>query len=162
MHQHHKALIVGFALLVTLVAGMFVFAYLKKTEVVEAPTVQTEVKKDGEVKYASITRITAKHFFNNGVHTLVGEIPFPTPCDLLKTDALVAESMPEQVTIDFTVINTAESCVQQETNQRFKIEVQASEQATFKARFQGVAVELNLMNPEPGETPDDFELYTKG
>jgi hypothetical protein len=162
MHQHHRALVVGFALLITLVAGMFVFAYLKKTEIVEAPTVNTGNKKDGEVKYASITRINAKHFYSDGTHTLVGEIAFPTPCDLLESSVRVAESMPEQVTIDFAVINTAEVCAQQETSQRFKVEVRASEFATFTATLDGVPVELNLMPSLPGESPDDFELYIKG
>jgi hypothetical protein len=70
--------------------------------------------------------------------------------------------MPEQVTLDFNVINNAEVCAQVVTTQRFKVEAQASEQAIIKARFMGREVELNLVPPSAGETPEDFELFIKG
>jgi hypothetical protein len=139
---------------------MFTFAYLKKKEMVEvAPQAAVPEEK---VAYAEITRIEAKHFFIDGVHTLVGEIPMPTPCDLLEATSRVAESMPEQVTVDFTVINNAEFCAQVITGQRFKVSTTASEGATFTATFMGRPVELNLIPAAPGETPDDFELFIKG
>lgn len=112
--------------------------------------------------YPGIERITAKHFFDGTTHTLVGEVPMPTPCDLLEIDSRVQESFPEQVILQFTVINEADMCAQVITPQRFMIEVAASEEATFSAEFQGRPVELNLLEPAPGETPADFELYIKG
>src|SRR5690606_21725381 len=99
--------------------------------------------------YAGITHINAKHFYENGVHTLVGEIPMPTPCDLLEADALVAESMPEQVTVDFMVVNNADFCAQVITPQRFKVSSSASEAAVFRATFAGREVTLNLLAPDP-------------
>lgn len=122
----------------------------------------TEPNTTANNTYAGITRITAKHFFDGTTHTFVGEVPLPTPCDLLETQSRVAESMPEQVTLLFTVINEAETCVQTITSQRFMIEVSAQEEAAFDAEFQGRPVVLNLLEPAPGETPDDFELYIKG
>jgi hypothetical protein len=160
--MNQKTIIISIALFILIVLGMFVFAYLKKAEVT-APEQQTPNEQpQEEVAYAAITRVTAKHFYVDGVHTLAGEIPMPTPCDLLEADARVAESFPEQVTVDFTVINTAEFCAQQVTNQRFKVSVSASEDATFKATFMGRDVELNLVPPEEGETPENFELFIKG
>ena len=163
MHMNQKAIVISIALFVVIVCGMFAFAYFKKNEVMQPPSdtsLQTQPK--GEVKYASITRIVAKHYYINGVHTLVGEIPMPTPCDLLQTDAAVAESSPEQVTINFSVINNAETCAQQETVQRFKVSATAPENAVFTALFMGRSVVLNLVPAAIGETPDDFELYQKG
>jgi hypothetical protein len=156
-----RTIIMCVALFIIIVAGMFGFAYLKKTEVT-APVVEENTQGEEEVKYASITRITAKHFFENGVHTIAGEIPMPTPCDLLEVDAMVAESFPEQVSLNFNVVNNAEFCAQQITPQRFKVTANASEQATFSANFMGRRVELNLVPPDPGETPEDFELFIKG
>ena len=156
-----KTIIMCIALFILIVAGMFGFAYLKKAEVA-APAPQEETQGEEEVKYASITRITAKHFFEDGVHTIAGEIPMPTPCDLLEADAIVMESFPEQVSLNFNVVNNAEFCAQQITPQRFKVSATASENATFSANFMGRSVELNLVPPAEGETPEDFELFIKG
>lgn len=159
--MNQKIVVISIALFILIVAGMFIFAYLKKSEVTE-PIVEETPTPQEDVEYASITVITAKHFFIDGVHTLAGEIPMPTPCDLLEAEARVAESFPEQVTIDFNVINTAEMCAQVITPQRFMVTASASEGATFKATLMGRPVELNLVPAGAGETPEDFELYIKG
>lgn len=159
--MNQKSVIISIVLFVLIVLGMFTFAYLKRSEVAQTPTPQNE-QPQGEVKYADITRITAKHFFIDGVHTFAGEIPMPTPCDLLEGDARVMESSPEQIVLDFNVLNNAEFCAEQVTNQRFKVTASASEAATVRATFMGRDVELNLVPPDAGETPDDFELFIKG
>jgi hypothetical protein len=157
-----KAVIMFIALFLVIVIGMFVFAYLKNAELVKTQIIEPAQTETGEVKYASITRITAKHYFEDGLHTFAGEIPMPTPCDLLDTSTRVAESFPEQVFIDFKVINNSEACIQQITTQRFKVSAQASVDATISATFEGREVELNLVPAGEGETPDDFELFIKG
>jgi len=149
------------SLFALIVAGMFIFAYLKKQEV-SAPAPVASSTPTAVVPYADITRIDAKHYFINGVHTFVGEIPFPTPCDLLESTAVVMESYPEQIRLDFTVINNAEMCAQVVTAQRFLVTATASEQATTTATFMGRPVELNLVPAAPGEKPEDFELFIKG
>jgi hypothetical protein len=149
-------------LFVLIVGGMFSFAIMKQRELKEELVPQTPAAEEVPVRYPEVTRIDAKHFFVDGVHTLVGEVELPTPCDLLEASAIVAESYPEQVTISFNVINTAEFCAQVRTKQRFSVPVPASEGATFAALFMGRSVPLNLIPPEPGETPEQFELFIKG
>ncbi len=157
--MNQKTIIICIALFILIVVGMFTFAYLKKQEIkIETPVV-TEQK---ELPYPLVTGITAKHYFIDSVHTFVGEITLPTPCDLLQSQALVRESMPEQVALDFSVINTAQTCAQQTTNQRFKTSAIASEGATFSAQFMGRTVPLNLIPAASGETPEEFELFIKG
>lgn len=159
--MHGRAAIMGIVLFVLIVAGMFIFAYMKKTEITDVQTPdQSETVSDD--RYANIERITGKHYFIDGVHTVVGEIPMPTPCDLLEAQTFVAESYPEQITIDFSVINNADTCTQVVTPARFKVTATASEDATWSARFMGRAVELNLIPAEDGETPDDYEVFIKG
>ena len=161
--MQQKTIVISIALFIVIVAGMFGFAYLKKNEAAKTPVAETPSNTQATTTpYDSITRIMAKHFFVNGTHTLAGEIAMPTPCDLLESNARVMESMPEQVIVDFTVINTAKTCAQQVTPQRFKVSVQASENATFKATFMGRPVDLNLVPAGTGESPDDFELFVKG
>jgi hypothetical protein len=148
-----------------IIIGMFVFAYIKRTEIqneklddlVETTTPDTAVDA-----YSNITRIDAKHFFIDGEHTIVGEIAMPTPCDLLNWSNTIAESYPEQVTVAFDVINNAEMCAQTVTSQRFKVTFSASEGALIGATFEGRNVELNLVPALPGESPDDYELFIKG
>ena len=158
--MNQKAIIICIALFILIVAGMFGFAYLKKAEVT-TPVPEENLPQE-QVEYASITRITAKHFFIDGVHTLAGEIPMPTPCDLLEAEARVMESFPEQVVVDFSVLNNAEFCAQQVTPARFMVSFTASENASISALFMGRAVEPNLVPPAEGETPDDFQLFIKG
>ncbi len=158
--MHSKSITVAVVVFVILIAGMFGYAYLKQKELT---TVDKEVPQDVlPDPYGSITRIDAKHFYQNGKHTIVGEIPMPTQCDLLEWDAAVAESAPEQVTIKFTVINNSDSCPSVTTPQRFKVEFEASEEAKMSAELNGRTVELNLIPGAPGETPEDFELFIKG
>ena len=157
-----KAIILSLVLFVIIVSGMFGFAYLKKSEIQnnleEQPTTATT---SNENRYG-IARIEATHFYIDGIHTIVGELTFPTPCDLLTTDARVAESMPEQITFSFDVINNSEMCAQVVTTQRFKVEAAASDAASLSATFMGQPVELNLKEAAPGETPEDFEVFIKG
>ena len=138
------------------------FAFMKKDELKDQqqPTPEPTVEED---KYAHIDRIDGKHFYSDGVHTVVGEVPMPTPCDLLEVDAIVRESYPEQIQLDFSVLNNAEFCAEVVTPQRFKISASAhSPDADFRARFNGRSIELNLTPALPGETPEDFELFIKG
>jgi len=106
--------------------------------------------------------ITAKHQFKDGKHIVAGEVNVPTPCHILTAGALVAESFPEQVTIDFRASTTADVCAQVLTLARFKIEFQASEKASIRAMWNGEPVELNLIPAAPGENLEDFEIYIKG
>lgn len=146
-----------------IVAGMFGMSYLNSDI---DPSNQTGAGADTEPVDTDANtpteRITAKHFFIDGTHTLVGEIDMPTPCDLLEYDTVVQESMPEQVRVDFTVINNADTCAQVITPQRFMVTVDASKDAVFTATLRGESVTLNLVPAADGETPDEFELYSKG
>ena len=158
-----KSIILIVVLFILIVAGMFIYANLKQAEL-ESPTVpDANIQSETEDSpYDYINRITATQYFIDGTHTLVGEIELPTPCDLLETDFVVMESMPEQVRLDFSIINNSDTCVQIITAQRFQIEVVASEGATFSAYFEGREVSLNLIPAPEGATPDEFELFIKG
>ncbi len=159
--MNKKAIILCIVVFAVIVIGMFTFAYLKKNEIAsEMPVVENKPAEN--LPYADVTVITAKHYFIDGVHTLVGEIPMPTPCDLLESKARVMESMPEQIVFDFTVLNNSEVCVQQITNARFKVSATASKEATLSATFIGRPIELNLIPAQPGEKPEDYELFIKG
>ena len=157
----NKTIIAGVIAFCLIVAGLFTFTYVQKNKVEQqVPVVATSTTPT--MNTYGITRIDGKHFFINGVHTIVGELSMPTPCDLLTGESLVAESYPEQVTFAFSVVNTTENCIQTQTVQRFKVSAQASKEAALRATFFGQPVELNLVEAVQGETPEDFELFIKG
>jgi len=159
MNSKIIALFVG--LFALIVVGMFTFAYIKRSEI-EQKDVDTSPVAEESSAYNQIERIDAKHFFIDGVHTIAGEILMPTPCDLLDNTVRVMESYPEQVAIDFTVINNSDICAQVVTPQRFLVSFSASENASISATLEGQGLPLNLIPAAEGESPDDFELYIKG
>ena len=156
--MNRRAIMLTIALFAVIVVGMFVFAFMERDQ----KDADMDTDQVADARYENITRVDGKHFYIDGVHTVVGEIALPTPCDLLEGSARVAESMPEQITIEFDVVNNAEFCAQMITPQRFKVSSSASEDATFSAMFEGRPIELNLVEAEAGETPDEFELFIKG
>lgn len=161
--MEHKHIIASFSILALIIVGMFVFAYLKQSELAEAPTIDTQARKEDDSPYGHITRVDAKHFFvDNKTHTVAGEIVLPTPCDLLNWETRIQESSPETVIIDFEVVNHSETCAQTETPQRFMVSFDASKEAVIKATFNMRPIELNLVPAGEGETPESFELFIKG
>ena len=160
--EYRKGVVFAVIIFVLIVVGMFIFAYLQKNEQKNIANINNEEETEFTDPYSDITRVSGTHYFIDGVHTIVGEIPMPTPCDLLEADMIVAESYPEQITLDFTVINNAESCAQMITPARFMVSAPASASSTFTARFMDRPIELNLIPAPPGETPEDFEIFIKG
>jgi hypothetical protein len=145
------------SLLFTVVAGMFTYTYIAKQQAEPIAVTPEPVEEARETM-----RLDAKHFYRDGVHTIVGEVMMPTPCDLLSYEAVFAESFPEQVSYNFTVINNSEVCAQVMTPQRFMVSATASAGANLAATWNGVAIELNLVEAAPEETLESFELYFKG
>ncbi|HMO78379.1 MAG TPA: hypothetical protein PKD95_04250 [Candidatus Paceibacterota bacterium] len=157
-----RTIILIVTILTFIVIGMFTFAFLKQKEINKELRPTDGNSTTEELAYPEITRIDAKHYFIDGEHTFAGEILMPTPCDLLTTDAVVMESYPEQIRLEFSVINNSEMCAQVVTSQRFLIPATASTEAVVTATFMGREVELNLTPAAEGEVPADFELFIKG
>lgn len=156
-----RSIILFVVLFAAIVAGMFVFAYLKRQESASLPPVQTATST-ATTTIPYITRVDAKHYFENGEYTFVGVVEMPTPCDLLTVESKVEESMPETIVLNFSVINNADVCAQVITPQRFMVKASASPEARVRAQWAGVPIELNLIPASPGEKPEDFELFIKG
>ena len=99
-------------------------------------------------QYPGIKQIVATHRFESGTHTFSGTVDMPTPCDSLSVDALLRESYPEQIVLQFTAqssVDTSEiACAQVITPQDFSISVDAAKNATVSAELNGYAVELQL------------------
>lgn len=158
-----KTIILASSLFVLIIVGMFGYAYVARQATVTSDVLpESTASSTNDIPYSSITRIDATHFFINGEHTLVGSIIMPTPCEVVEVSSTVAESMPEQVLLDFSIINTAEMCAQVLTEQRFSVTFSASAEADISGVFMGRSMQLNLTPAGPGETPETIEFFNKG
>lgn len=148
------------ALFFVVVIGMFGYAAYQKKLMSETTPVAEEMLPD---QYGDITSVNVKHFYENGIHTLVGEVPMPTPCDILNAETVVGllDGNPE-VTLNLTVTNSAEMCAQVITPQKFIVTAEAGANPKFHAHFNGRDIEINIIPALPGETPETFEMFLKG
>lgn len=159
--MHNKSIILAASLFIVLVAGMFIYTYLKQVELNSEPLVVTEPEVIQEDPYADIMRVDAKHFYINGEHIVVGELTMPTLCDLLESEATVLEDT-NTAMLSFTVINTTPDCERTPTQARFRAAVAGPEDLVWQANIEGRDVMINLIESAAGESPDDYEIYFKG
>lgn len=89
--------------------------------------------------------ITANHFYKDGGHTVQGNISLPTPCHELSNSVDVERGNPDQVTINFTVVSTAEICVQVIAERFFTVSFEADEDARIRATLNGAPIALELI-----------------
>ena len=158
MKQSH---IIATAIFLLALGGLIFFGFFGgsgEDVVIDDPNPITDIAPDAR---ADIT-ITAKHQFKDGTHIIAGELNMPTPCHILDWETLIAESFPEQVTINFNLSTQAEVCTQVITPTRFLVEFQASEEASIRATLNGERAELNLIEAGPDENLEEFELFIKG
>ena len=97
--------------------------------------------------------IIASRTFTGGTHIYAGIIALPTPCYDVETQIAIAESFPEQVTID--IITTApaatsdQMCAQVVTPTLFTAEFTASEKATVRTLLNGKPISVTLVQELP-------------
>ena len=157
--MNKKSIILAASLFVVIIVGMFTYAYLKSNEIKQ---VDDEVVEDAVPipdRFAAIERLDATHFIIDGTHTFVGELVMPTPCDLLQSEASVTDDL---ITLSFSVINNADTCIQSLTPARFMVSADAPPEAVVEAYFEGRPLPVNLIDAPAGQTPDSFELFIKG
>jgi hypothetical protein len=113
---------------------------------------------DNENTYGN-DEIEASHVFEDGTHTIQGEIMLPNPCYEMELQVLVAESLPEQVTLQFDVhekdFDSDVVCAQVVVEEDFEVEVEAHEDATFSATVNGEEVELDLEDIDDDDDDSD-------
>ena len=158
---NQRALILGIALFVFIVGGMFSYAYMKRTELASAPVEQ--LVPPPAAPEADPIRVNAVHFFKDGMHTIVGDIMMPTPCDLLEATSTVSGAAPEQVSVAIRTVNNTKVCAQVLTLERFRVDFTAAKDAHIEATLDGKKTILNLRDAEPGMKPETLkDLYFKG
>jgi hypothetical protein len=160
--MNQRALAIAGLLFALIIGSMFAYSSMKREELDN--NVVAPVATVPNTTATETLLVNAIHFFTApDAHTVVGDIAMPTPCDLLKTETRVAESVPEQVTIAITTVNNTTECAIANTTQRFRADFTASKDASIGLTLNGKELQLNLRDAEPGTTPEKLgDLYFKG
>jgi hypothetical protein len=159
--------------LVTVFAVIGIFTVSLQTSTIDTETLSSDststsewlnmkAEKQSTLEVSAKTVVTAKHAFRNGEHIVAGEIPLPTPCHILDADSSVSS---DKKTIYLSLnssIKTAEVCTQVITPARFKVVARGDSSAQIAATLNSQPVTLNLIEADPSEDLDNFELYIKG
>lgn len=157
--MNKKTIIIVLVILVIIILITAFQSYFRsdQTEVVEIPV--NTGNEPGEV----METVTALHQFENGKHVVAGELNLPTPCHVLNSEVIIAESMPEQVLVNLNHTTLDDGlCAQVITPAKYKVEFNASERAVIRGAVNGTPVQFNLVEVGPGESLEDFEVYIKG
>jgi hypothetical protein len=136
-----KQIILSLLLILVVIALVLVLTSPQETEEQQPPA---------DIPFG-IEQVEAVHTIEDSLHTVSGVFPVPSACYELNTSAIVRESMPEQVTIEFTLTEVAEMCAQVIIETPFTVTFSASPEATIDATLNDEPIELILTGEE--ETP---------
>lgn len=157
-------LLVGLFVLLAIV--LFAFIVMNQNQEPELEIVTSEDTSENTEEETGLTeRITAKHAYADGVHTVVGTYPVPTACHRLLVEPFFIEGNADRVELRFDIEGPEDEdvlCAQVVTNAPFKVEFEAPESATLSAKLNDQSIILNLAPAEPGENLDEFEEFYKG
>ena len=154
----HRGIILAVLVLLILIVGMFIFTYLKKNELNEVEPTSTQTSLSNNL-YSDIGTIQATHYIKDSDHVLVGTMLLPSACDILGWDVMVAESYPEQVTINFQTENYTQECIDTERAKEFKVLFTASKDAVIRVKFEGRPVTLDITESLLLEPSESLELF---
>lgn len=143
--------------LIIVVVGGFMFFTSSDTTV---PTIPLEPAPDGDEPTQKDENVQVFRTSVGDVHTYRGVLSVPTPCHELRTQLLIAESLPEQVTIEFEAISSAELCAQVITEKEFEVTFTAHPDHTIRGFMNGNHFEFNVVHgalPPRAEPPGVLE-----
>ena len=125
--------------LLVMIAGVYSYRHYRSTTRPVDTKPMPAMPMDPDL---SSVAVQATKTYSNGVFHISGTFSLPTPCHTLDVTSLVAESYPEQVSINMTVQDPGNPCVQVIDERAWSIDVKASEQATFRANVNGQVANL--------------------
>ncbi|HEY4493543.1 MAG TPA: hypothetical protein VJB98_02900 [Candidatus Paceibacterota bacterium] len=136
--------VIGIVAVLIVILGLVWWGLSDKQEVINEP-----VDNGSEVTQDSLT---VDHYYEDGKHTIEGTITLPTPCHTITGEAIVAESMPEQITIKLTTKAGEGICTQVLADKFFRVTFNASKEAVIKATLDGKPITLVFSQVQEGIT----------
>lgn len=165
-----STLLIGILILIAIV-GLIIVSFQKSSIVATqkkgdtASTTTWENQPATESKDLLITPktiVTAKHLYYKGMHTFAGEVPLPTPCNILEHNITASKDKTQIFITLSSSIKSDEVCAQVITPARFKLTVSANKNAVVVTTLNGQEIILNIIEAGPDDNLDNFDLYIKG
>ena len=135
---------------------------LPSPEEVASTTAWENAPATPDITITPKTVVSAKHAYRNGEHIIAGEVPLPTPCHILDSNAVVSTDKKNILLQLTSSVVSGEVCAAVVTPARFKVTAKADKNATITATLNRQDVTLNLIDAGPNDDLDNFELYIKG
>lgn len=158
MNYRINTKVVSLVVILVLVA-VVLFVYT----LVSAPTgkeiVTNETNTVGLHKVEKI--LTAKHQFQDGIHTIAGRTDVPTRCHRIIAETFFTSEDLSSVEVRFSTFMEGETCPSEFFEVPFRVSFEAPEDVALQATWNGDFARLNLIPLQPGEVLED-EMYIKG
>jgi len=133
-------------------------AYLNNKNKQESLDQNRQEAINSEIQRPSIT-VNVKHQFVEGIHTFVGVLELPTPCD--KISSKVVKEQGETI-IDLVYASTSEICAQVITEKEFTVTFAGEVNENIIARLNGELVNLNIYEIDSKQNIYEVKIFNKG
>lgn len=115
-----------------------------------------KIQEENNQPVKNVGNLAMAHFYSDGEHTYLGHIETPTPCYNLSSQVFVEQSKPEQVTMSFVTVNTAEACIQIISQQVFTFAFSADEEIVVSAILNNKLLNLKITEVSSLEALQSF------
>ena len=156
-YRLNTKMLTGAALLVGVAIALFAYT-LVSAPTQEENTIENVTPIEEQVEEYLLT---AKHRFEEGIHTIAGVVSLPTSCHTLVAEPFFIGEGDTVVEIRFSTALEGETCTTVVTEVPFHVSFEAPENVSIQATWNGGAARLNLIPLQPGENLEDT-LYIKG
>lgn len=146
-----RGVILLFGVIVIVLAGIFFF--LEGSSSKDMPVIPEDNMDSKDEDKNTFEKITLFRMSEGSTHTYKGTITLPTPCHTLQTMIVIAESYPEQVTLDLTSASNAPVCAQVVTEKEFTAQFNASPNHTIRLTMNGKEIPIEVVDGNPSRTP---------
>ena len=125
----------------------------------EPADLQTDEPKNGLLQPV-VEIISVNHQFEDGKHTIVGNLTLPTPCHSYNAVPNFQED--GTVVVEITTESSDEMCAQVITDATFRVEFEGDEDLVFMGTLNDNPIIFNVFEVPAGENIDDYESMIKG
>ena len=171
MDGNKRSTVIVAVIIIFAIAGLVIVSLQKLTLDSSVPQAETSsttewanapAEKPSDILLSTKTIINAKHAYQDGKHIIAGEVPLPTACHILESNATALANKKQVLVTLNSSIKSGETCPPQVISARFKLIVEANKDAKIVTTLNGQEVTLNLIEAGPNENLDNFDLYIKG
>jgi|SRR3989344_2912928 len=140
---HKIIFITALSLLMAIFSGCTLLSPTLEPKITPTAVVYPAIPTGDIIKQFRSEKLLLNFYYNNSKYQYYGTITVPNPCYLVKVDALIAESYPEQVSMNIITQDSGEICVQVVGEQIIAGDLAVSREAIIKVKVNNVEIPEN-------------------